>query len=105
MSRMTKYLKQKAVLESVKTLEDGSPVMDDYGKYEYESPVTVMCRMEPAKLNAYSSGGQYVNYASVYYLDDSVQVHEHDRLDGHIVLSVYPYIGGNGELVGYEVHV
>lgn len=105
MSRMSKYLKQVAQLERVVRAENGLPVIDSYGNYEFESPISVKCRYEPAKLNRISSTGQYVHYTGVYYIDNNVDVSVQDLLDGHIVLEVYPYIGGDGELVGYEVHV
>lgn len=105
MSRLSKYLKQTAVLEKVKKDASGLPVMDSYGKYTYESPVNIKCRREPAKMNVLSATGQYKNHSDTYYVDESVKIGIHDKLDGNLVLSVYDYVDGSGQLVGYEVSV
>lgn len=105
MGRMSRYLCQTAQYESVVLLEDGSTKLDDYGKPFYEQPVTIKCRHEPSKVNYASSLGQFVNYTSTYYVDETVKVKVQDKLDGQIVLQVYEYRDGAGSLVGYEVHV
>lgn len=105
LSRLTKYLKQSSTLEKVSTTPDGQPVMDAYGNYTYESPIMVPCRKESAMVSASTAYGKFVNHQSVYYFDETVSIHVNDKLDGHVVLQVYPYTGGEGELVGLEVHV
>lgn len=105
MGRMTRYLKQTAQHEKIVKLPDGSTQLDAYGKPLYQQAVTVKCRKEPARMSNSSSLGQFVNYATAYYLDETVDICVQDKLDGEVVLQVYDYRDGTGKLVGYEVHV
>lgn len=105
MSRLTRYLKQTAVLESVVLNEDGEPVMDAYGKYQYQEPQVVKCRKEITEDIASSDGGHYVRYSYTYYVDETIPVHNDDKLDGKLVVGVGEYVDGAGQLIGYEVHV
>lgn len=105
MSRMTKYLKQTALLEKVRYDEFGKPIMDIYGEYTYDPPVSVKCRKEPSFRNYNSSTGQYEARSGKYYTDDAIPVRVKDLIDGKVVMDVYEYYDGAGTLVGYEVHV
>lgn len=103
MSRLTRYLKQTAKLQTAKVDENGKTLLDDYGKPLYNEAVEIKCRKEPYKYNAFTSLGQFVNYQHTYYIDETTHVTVGDLLDGEIVLTVNEYIGGFGELVGFEV--
>lgn len=102
---MTKYLKQTAKHEKVQRDESGDPLLNAYGEYDYAEPVEVKCRREPARRNTVVTTGEYIAPHDVYYVDETVDIGVQDRIDGQIVLDVYPYIGSLGELVGYEVYV
>lgn len=105
MSRMSVYLRQTATYEAVKYDSDGNPVLDEYGKPEYEAPVTVKCRKEKYHTKAATGYGQFINYSSTYYLDERIKPKIDDKLDGHLIQDVHEYVDGIGVLVGYEVTV
>lgn len=105
MGRMTKYLRQQCSLQHVKVSEDGTPVMNTYGEYEYEEPVLVRCRVEPYHRITAATGGRFVNTSSRYFFDESVEIRPEDLLDGHVVLQVSQYCGSSGRVEGYEVYV
>lgn len=105
MSRMSKYLKQTSTLERIKRNGDGSPIIDTFGKYQYEVARVIKCRCEPGRRNSQTTTGQYAEQYGTYYVDEQVEVGVMDKIDNHLVLEVYPYYDGSGTLVGYEVHV
>lgn len=105
MSRMSKYLNQRATLEVIQRDEMGQPIKDAYGKYSYEAPVTVRCRREVTKSVASTGNGLYISYSYTYYIDETIKVSEGDRIDGYEVQRVAEYVDGAGVMVGYEVHV
>lgn len=105
MGRMTKYLRQTAVIEHVALNSDGKPKLDAYGQPEYTAPVTVKCRKEPYRGRASTGYGQYVNYATTYYFDETTKINSGDRVDGQEVHSITDYVDGLGNLVGYQVDV
>ena len=105
MGRMTKYLKQTAVVEHHVRNEDGTAKLDAYGQPEFHAPITVRCRKEPYQARATTSYGTFVNYTNTYYFDETVKVRNGDKVDGHEIQSVEEYIDGLGKLVGYRVDV
>ena len=105
MGKLTKYLKQTAVIENVALNIDGKPKLDAYGQPEYSAPITVKCRKEPYQGRASTSYGQYVNFSTTYYFDESTKISSGDRVDGHEVQNITDYIDGLGNLVGYQVDV
>lgn len=105
MGKMTKYLKQTALVENVVYGEDGKPRLDVYGHPEFGAPYTVKCRKEPYRVRTSTGYGQYVNYTTTYYFDESVQIQSGDRVDGQEVQSITDYVNGMGELIGVQVDV
>lgn len=114
MSVMTKYLKQTAELEVIMRNDDGSFVLDGYGQPSYEAPITVQCRKEPYVARGMTGYGQFSNYSTTYYLDDTIILSTRaddiknkriGRLDGAEIQYVSEYRNGSGTLVGYEVQV
>lgn len=104
-SRLTKYLKQKAIFASVLTDEQGKVVLNDYGEPDYSATTLVRCRKQPYERVESSYSGQYVDIRSVYYFDDSVIPKVGDMVDGAVVKKAEEYIDGMGLRVGFEVYV
>ena len=105
MGKLTKYLKQTAVIENVVLGTDGKPQLDAYGQPSFGTPTTVKCRKEPYRVRATTGYGQFVNFTTTYYFDESVQIRSGDIVDGHEVQSIADYVDGLGNLVGYQVDV
>ena len=105
MGRLTKYLKQTAVIELHRRNEDGKPKLDAYGQPEFDAPIRVRCRVEPYQARATTSYGMSVLYTNTYYIDETIKVRNGDRIDGHEVQSVEAYVDGSGKLIGYRVDV
>ena len=105
MGRMTKYLKQTAVVEHVLYKPDGKPELDVYGHPAFGEPVTVRCRKEPYRVRTSTGYGQYVDYTNTYYFDESVKIQSGDRVDGHEVQSIADYVDGMGQIIGVQVDV
>jgi len=105
LGRLTKYLKQTASIENHVLTEQGSAKLDAYGRPVYSAPVTVKCRKEPFTARSSTSYGQFVNYTTTYYFDESVKIAAGDLVDGHEVQSIEEYVDGRGILVGYRVDV
>lgn len=105
MGKMTKYLRQTAMIENVVLDENGKPELDVYGQPKFSTPVQSKCRKESYKARASTSYGQFVNFTTTYYFDESVKIHGGDKVDGQEVQSIEEYVDGMGTLVGYRVDV
>ena len=105
MGKMTKYLKQTAYIENVVLGEDGKPQLDAYGRPTFSPQVMIKCRKEPYRVRASTGYGQFVNFTTTYYFDESVTIRNGDKVDGHEVQSIEEYVDGLGNLVGYRVDV
>lgn len=104
MSVMTKFLKQRCQLERL-VIVDGQPKLNDFGEFQYESPVELKCRHESSHRDVQTSNGSIVRSTSRYFLDESTPIEADYRLDGKVVISVTEYVNGLGRVVGYEVYV
>ena len=104
MSRMTKFLKQKCKLEKL-IVENGQPKLNDFGEFQYETPVELRCRHESSHKDIQTSNGSIVRSTSRYFLDESVIIEADYRIDGKVVISVIEYVNGLGKVEGYEVYV
>ena len=105
MGRMTKYLKQTASIECVMLNDDGTKKLDVYGQPMYATPVTVKCRKEPYTERSHTGYGQYKNFTTTYYFDETVKVENGDKIDGQDVQRIEDYVDGSGTLVGKRVDV
>lgn len=105
MSALTRYLKQKATIESFISDKDGTPVLDAYGQPTFKRGTVHRCRREHKSSVNTTGYGQFDNVHSTYYFDESVTVRVGDRVDGHLVQDVYEYVNGDGVIIGYEVIV
>lgn len=105
MSRMTKFLKQKAVLQLVKRDELGNPEIDIYGDISYEDAVTVRCRKRRNFKEVLSAGGVIIRSAITYTLDDSYEITVGDLLDGKPIIDYYEYVNENGIREGFKAVV
>lgn len=104
MSRMTKFLKQKCLLEKY-IEENGQPKLNVFGELEYQAPITLKCRHEMSHKDFQTTNGSIVRSTSVYYVDESIEIKADYRIDGHVVVSAISYVNGLGEIEGYEVYV
>lgn len=104
MSRMTKFLKQKCLLEKY-IEENGQPKLNMFGELQYQDPITLKCRHEMSHRDIQTANGSIVRSTSVYYLDDSEEIKADYKLDGCTVISVISYVNGLGVVEGYEVYV
>lgn len=104
MSRMTKFLKQRCVLEKP-LMEGGQFKRDDFGAVQYGPPVELRCRKELTTKDIQTANGSISRATAVYYLDEQQPVEPEYRLDGRVVLSVSSYANGLGNIEGYEVYV
>lgn len=104
MSRMTKFLRQRCVLEKY-VEENGQPKTNMFGELEYQKPISLKCRHEISHRDIQTTNGSIIRSTAVYYLDDSVEIKANYRLDGHVVVSILSYVNGFGAIEGYEVYV
>lgn len=105
MSRMTKFLKQKCLLQRYKELEEGVADLNDFGELQYLEPIELKCRHEVAHKDVQASNGSIVRSTSAYYLDETEPVRVDYKIDGKVVLSVSGYVDALGKIIGYEVYV
>ena len=105
MGKMTKYLRQVATIENVILDDNGKPVLDVYGQPQFGLPVQSKCRKEAYKARANTSYGQFVNFTTTYYFDETVTIRNGDKVDGQEVQSIEEYVDGVGTLIGYRVDV
>ena len=105
MSRMTKYLKQKAVVEVMKVDEHDKPILDMYGDPSYHVPVTIPCRRERVLQDIQTTTGSIVRSSTTYYTDETISVKVGDKFDGKPVIDFEEYVDGRGIIEGYRVIV
>lgn len=105
MSRMTKFLKQKATWEKAELDENGKPILNEYGDPSFQQPVEIACRRERTMIDILTTTGAIVKSSTVYYVDETVPVHMGDKFDGLFILDFEEYINGEGECEGYRVVV
>lgn len=105
MSRMTKFLKQKANYQSMKLNEDGEPVLDIYGDPTYKDPEVVPCRRERSIQDIVTTTGALAKSSTIYYFDERVVVVLGDLVDGNQILDFEEYVNEDGKTEGYMVVV
>lgn len=105
MSRITKFLKQKAVLQRMKRDEEGNPMVDIYGDISYEEATTVKCRKRRNFKEVLSTGGAIIRSAITYTLDDSNDIDTGDLLDGKPIIDFYEYVNEHGIREGFKAVV
>lgn len=105
MSRMTKFLRQKCLVQPYEVDDKGEPVLNDYGELQYGPAKSCKCRHEVAFRDIQTANGQLVSSTSRYFLDESVEIRADYKIDGREVLSVSTYVNGLGQCEGYEVYV
>lgn len=106
MSKMTKFLKQKATLQLMQRTKEGEPVLNEYGEPLYQSRITtIKCRKEISTQDVITAVGAAKKSATIFYLDNTNFVTIGDKLEGKPILTVQEYINAQGQCEGYEVTV
>ena len=104
MSRMTKFLKQKATVTFVERDPKGDPKLDDHGDPIYQAQtVTVRCRRERSTKDVLTTGGAAAVGTTNYFFDNSISVDIGDMVDNKIILTVSDYINDMGISEGWMV--
>ena len=104
MSRMTKFLRQRCVLERVNRDLNGVPRLDKYGEPSYLPAMSLPCRREGYVRDVQTNTGSILRSSTRYFLDNTVEVLTGDKLDGKVTLAVAEYINGTGSVEGYECY-
>lgn len=106
MSRMTKFLKQEAVVEFLIRDTNGDAALDKYGEpIGYQNKRKVKCRRERATKDVLANGGAAAVSTTRYFFDNSIQVEIGDKVDGQPILTVTDFINDLGISEGWEVTV
>lgn len=105
MSRMTKFLKQKCLFEQAKRDSKGEVLLDVYGSVLYKAVKRIKCRKEECIKDVQTSNGAILQSSTRYFIDNSVEVHADDKLDGKTVLQTESYVNHLGHIEGYECYV
>lgn len=106
MSRMTKFLKQKATITFVERDSLGEPRLDTYGDPIYKpGSVTVRCRRQRSTKDVLTTGGAATISTTIYFLDNSVSVDIGDKIDGKVIKTVEDFVNSVGVSEGWEVTV
>lgn len=100
MSRMSKYLRQKGVLQRVKLNPLKEPVMNVYGELEYDKPTVIKCRREKYLRDVEGPNGAMIKSSNQYYT--TIEIGLNDKLDDKVILSVEEYTNEFGEAEGYR---
>lgn len=102
-SRLSKYLKQSAVLQQPLVDATGKIIQNIHGEPEYGAPISIKCRKESLNVVDSNSVGQYIRTVNVYYIDTSVIPVINSRINGNTVTQITDYVDGTGMLIGYQV--
>lgn len=105
MSRMTKYLKQTTSWKKLIVDSQGEVILDLYGDPSYESPITLKCRRERSLKDILTVTGAMTRSDTTYYLDETVEIHIGDLLDGKSIIDFEEYVNEHGKTEGYRVVV
>lgn len=105
MSRMTKFLRQKCLVQPYRVDKAGNPALNDFGELQYEPAKSRSCRHEVVFKDIQTANGQIIKSQSRYFLDESLEIKVNYKIDGNIVIEVSTYINGLGQCEGYEVYV
>lgn len=105
MSRMTKFLQQKCMVEAYVVNDKGNAETNRFGEFIYQEPVECKCRHEVCFKDVQTVNGSVVRSASRYFLDEKVELKADYRIDGRVILTVETYINQLGKVEGYEVYV
>lgn len=100
MSRIRKFLNQKASHEAVSLDSLGEPIMNKYGELQYDSAVLIPCRRERYVRDVETSTGALQKSSSRYVTVDEISLN--DKLDGLVVLIIGDYVYGDGTIEGYR---
>lgn len=104
MSRMTKFLRQKCLVE-VLISENGKPKLNEFGEFQYAPPIAVRCRHEMRCKDIQTPNGSIARVTSTYYFDESQPIEVDYLIDGKVVVQVVGYTNALGKIEGYEVYV
>lgn len=106
MSRMTKFLMQKASVVKMKRDLLGEPILNEYGDPQYETKSTIVkCRKERSTKDILTTGGAAAVSTTKYFLDNSITVDIGDKINGKPILTVTDFINPLGVSEGWEVTV
>lgn len=104
MSRMTKYLKQRALVQHISRDSNGDPILDDYGDSIPESTAKYYkCRRVRSTKDVLAQGGAVITNTTTYYFDNSLKLEIGDLVDGKPILTIQDYVNERGISEGYEV--
>lgn len=98
MSRLSKYLNQKAEYHKANGL-------DLYGEPQFHQAVEVSCRRERIVKDIKTTDGSLIKSFCTYYTDENAFLNVGDKLDGQSIIAVEDYIGSLGELEGSVSYV
>lgn len=106
MSRITKFLMQRATISYMIRDINGEPILNEYGEPTYRpNKVTVACRREHGTKDVLTTGGAATVSTTRYFFDNSVDISIGDKVDGKPVLTVTDMINSLGKNEGWEVTV
>lgn len=104
MSRMTKFLKQKCLVQPYELSEEGKPSLNRFGEILYLEPVVCKCRKEKVVQDVVTTNGAVLKSSFRFFLDESFEICIDYLIDGKAVLMLTEYINEVGDLEGYEVY-
>lgn len=104
MSRMTKFLRQKCILERAVLGSNGEVEINRYGESLYSAPETINCRCEQVVADVLTANGSIMKSSTRYFIDEKVPVKAGDMIDGRKVLLVSDFVNSYGKTEGYECH-
>ena len=105
MSRMTKFLNQKCVIEPYKLDDQGLALTNEFGEIQYAEGISCKCRHEVVSKDVQVANGSIVKSMSRYFLDEANEIKADYLIDGRAVLTVISYVNAAGAIEGYEVYV
>lgn len=105
MSRMTKFLKQTAVIQLQVRDANGNAVLDLYGDPSYEAPISIPTRRERTIRDVLTATGAVMRSDTTYYIDEQHLVQIGDLIDGKPIIDFEEYINEHGLTEGYRVVV
>lgn len=105
MSRMTKYLHQRCVLEKLVRNEQGEPLLDKYGEKTYQEPQELKCRRQRESRTVSTSDGLLLSIGMSYHIDEKVEPGVGDKIDGVEIAEISDYIDGRGVCYGYRCYM
>lgn len=105
MSSMTKYLRQQCSFEQLVRDEKGDPLLDKYGEKTYQDSVVLRCRRQKESTTVSTADGLLLVVGTSYHLDEKLEPHVGDRIDGDEIVAITNYVHGSGKCLGYRCYV